>query len=271
MQWARATGRVVSTALRSFAADDRGESPRPAPPASSRLNAPTTGGRRSAHTTLRGATVDQVAKAFAVNSDTVVLASLAGALRGELTAVGETFSQPLVAAVLRPDATQYPDTATLPRVSLERLPTQVALPAARLRMLHREEATAALLVPDGWTRVLDDWANATPPAFIMLAARLARDLELAAGWSRIANLLVSFAPDAHVQPRIEGVRVEHLHGYGPVPEGVNLHVAAQRVGGALDLGITAAGDVLPDPWRFAGAIGDALAALREAALAVESQ
>lgn len=265
---ARASAALVGVAARGLGGPDPGASPRPTPPAGSRLNAPTSGGRRSAHATLRAASLERVAKAFAVAPDDVVLAVLAGALRTELAAAGETHSRPLVAAVLREAAAGE---AGWPRMTLERLPTHVALPAARVRLVHRDQESGPDVLPTAWRELAEDWAEATAPAALAWLARAANDLGLDAGLARLANCLVSFGTRVEAQPRIGGLRIEHLYPYGPLPEGIHLHLAAQRIGAAVDVGITAAGDVLPDPWRFAAALGDALRELHEAALALEER
>jgi WS/DGAT/MGAT family acyltransferase len=262
----RASAGLLGAAARSLRGTEAGAPPRPSPPEGSRLNAPTTSGRRSAHASLRAATLERVAKSFAVAPDDVVLAAIAGALREELAAAGETHSRPLVAAVVRE---QPGGTSGWPRINLERLPAHIALPGARLRLIHRDQQSGPDLLPAPWLGVLSDWADATTPVAFSWLARAANDLGLDSRLGRIANLLVTFAPGPDLQPSIEGIRVEHLYPYGPLPEGIHLHLVAHRMGAAVDIGITAAGDVLPEPWRFAVGLGDALRQLEEAALALE--
>jgi WS/DGAT/MGAT family acyltransferase len=265
---ARASAGLVGVAARGLRGPAPGASPRPTPPAGSRLNGPTAGGRRSAHATLRASSLERVAKAFAVAPDDVVLAIIAGALRVELAAAGETHTHPLVAAVMRESAAGEPG---WPRMTLERLPTHVALPAARVRLVHRDQESGPDVLPTAWRELAEDLAEATAPAALAWLARAASDLGLESGLARLANCLVSFGARVEAPPRIEGLRIEHLYAYGPLPEGIHLHLAAQRIGAAVDVGVTAAGDVLPDPWRFAAALGDALRELHEAALALEER
>lgn len=266
----RASAELAGVAVRGLWSATPGASPRPTPPTGSRLNAAMPGGRRSGRATLAVRTLEEVAKAFAVSLDDVVLATIAGALRGELAAAAETPARPLVAAVVR-ESTDEPEAGpadALGRIRLQRVPVHIGLAAARLRMIRRDHEQGPLLLPDDWRRALSHWADAQTPVAFSFMARVAREFDLPRELARVANLIVTFAGEVPVQTTDDDLRFEHLHPFGPTPEGINLHVAAQRIGAAVDIGIVCTGDTLPDPWRFAAALGDALRELRLAALAL---
>jgi len=147
-------------------------------------------------------------------------------------------------------------------------PVHIGLAAARLRMIRRDHEQGPEWMPDAWRHALSRWADAQAPVAFAFMARLAREFDLPRELARVANLIVSFVGDAPVQTSDDDLRVEHLYPLGPTPEGINLHVAAQRIGAAVDIGIVCTGDTLPDPWRFAAGLGDALRELRLAALAL---
>ncbi len=267
----RASAGLLGQAIRGWTRETPGRSPRPTPTRGSRLNAPTPSGRRSAHATLPVGALEKIAKAFSVSLEDVVLAAIAGALRGELAAAAETPTRPLVAAVFKEtdDPSRREQTAPAGRIQLQRLPIHIGLAAARLRMIRRDQEQGPDLLPDEWYRALAEWADANAPVVFSLMARVAREFDLPAELARVANLIVTFVGDARPQTLDHDLRVEHLYPLGPTPEGINLHVAAQRIGAAIDIGIVSAGDTLPDPWRFASRLGDALHELGQAALALE--
>lgn len=270
MRLFRASAGLIGVAIRDWTSDTPGRSPRPTPPTGSRLNATMPGGRRSAHATLSVVALEEIAKAFSVSLEDVVLATIAGALRRELAAAAETLTKPLVAAVYKESSEAPSHDGSVPtgRVQLQRLPIHIGLAAARLRMIRRDQEQGPELLPEAWRRALADWADANAPIVLSLMARVAREFDVPAELARVANLIVSFVGDAGAKRPGEDLRVEHLYPLGPTPEGINLHVAAQRIGAAVDLGIVATGDTLPDPWRFAAGLGDSLRELADAALAL---
>jgi diacylglycerol O-acyltransferase len=270
MRLARASAGLIGVAIRDWTSDAPGRSPRPTPPTGSRLNATMPGGRRSAHATLSVVALEKIAKAFSVSLEDVVLATIAGALRRELAAAAETPTKPLVAGVYKEQRSETPRHArSAPgRVQLQRLPIHIGLAAARLRMIRRDQEQGPDLLPEAWHRALAEWADANAPIVFSLMARVAREFDISGELARVANLIVSFVGDAGARAPGDDLRVEHLYPLGPTPEGINLHVAAQRIGAAVDLGIVATGDTLPDPWRFAAGLGDSLRELADAALAL---
>ena len=242
-----------------------------APGASTAGEAPRTrfnrqiGPRRSyAFGSLPLADLKAIKNACGTTVNDVVLGVCAEALRRYLLQKGELPDRPLVAGV--PMSTRAEEShgtggnqVIFLRASLH---TDVVDPVERLRRISREmqlvkERTRALPA-----NLMGDWARLPAPALMAQAARL---YELFGGQDYHAptfNVVISNVPGSPVPLYLAGLRVAANYPISIPFHGLGFNLTFMSYRGALDYGLTAAREAVPDITHFGALLGEALATLR---------
>lgn len=231
----------------------------PVPPTP--FNGPVTAHRRLALGRVDTARVDEVVDGFGTSADSVILALLSTALRRWLLDHDALPEIPLVAAApatVRPasGADQSGNTLT---VTLTSLPTDVADPVARLRAaaVARQHARP-VPAPFAHSNSLSE----LPRALAGWAARALLPVSSAPG--PLFNLLVSHEPGPRQPMYVAGARVSGMHPLSMVTDATGgMSITLCSYAGQLDVGIVVSREMVPDAWRIAGYLSDALDELVE--------
>lgn len=232
------------------------------------LNDALTTTRRVAFSRL---SLDDITKVKAVvpgaTVNDVVLAVCAGALRRYLDDRGELPDEPLVAACPVDVRTADQQGRTDNRVSamFTRLPTDVADPVERLRAAHRAARAAksehALFASD----TLQRWAEVVDPNLAAWLFDLYSRTGTAGRHRPPVNLVVSNLPGPPFPLYLAGAELERAYPLGQIIEGVGLNITVMSYRSGVDVGLLAAGDLVPDVDRLAAGVPRAFAELVDAA------
>jgi WS/DGAT/MGAT family acyltransferase len=223
------------------------------------FNGPITAHRRFAYGSVDLASVQRVTDAFALTVNDVVLAMTTAALRRWLLDHDALPAVPLVAAV--PVSIRTEDDTSLEgnvvSVMLTTLPTDERDPQTRLQAVAEAMQGAKQIFEGVPASILQDFSAAVPTAFSGWAARSL--FRLSAGPSSPFNLCVSNVPGPPVQLYVAGARVTGIHPVSAVSDltgGINITLMSQN--GALDFGIIVCREMVPDVWRVADYLREAL-------------
>lgn len=207
-----------------------------------------------------------VRAAFGMTLNDVVLAVVAGGLRSYLLERGELPGSSLVAGV--PVAADESQTRLVGnRVSnlFTSLATDEADPVRRLHRIHDVTAEAKRLQHLIGRETLGDWIQYTPPRPWAWFMRQYSRRRVADHHPPAINVVVSNVPGPRRPLYAAGAELCELYSVGPVLEGIGLNITAWSYLGRLDVGVLACRDEVPEPWRIADAMRDALAELATAA------
>ena len=235
------------------------------------FNATITSVRTIAYTTVALDDVKTVKNAFGVTVNDVVLALCAGALRRYFEARAELPDEPLVATV--PVSTQ--DRTSRGEESNNKvsaffatLPTHLPEAAARLYAVAESNRQAKEHHHEIDADMLLDWAQFAAPGLFGLAMRAYAALRLADKHPVVHNLVVSNVPGPPVPLYFVGAEVTAFYPLGPVFHGAGLNVTVLSYAGAVDIGLIAARELVPDIWALTDALRDEMKELMEAASAL---
>jgi WS/DGAT/MGAT family acyltransferase len=223
------------------------------------LNAPITAHRRFAYGSLPLDEVKTVKNAFAMTVNDVVMAMCTTALRRWLLDHDGLPDQPIVVAV--PVSVRGEDLLAASgnqiSVMLAEMPTHVADPAERLALVRvaMEEAKEHFdAVP---ATILQDVAAAIPTALNGLAARALFSMVTVGAMP--FNLFVSNVPGPQLPLYVGGARVLGVHPVSAVTDITGaLNITLFSYDGALDFGLIACRELVPDVWNLIGYLRDAL-------------
>ncbi len=170
----------------------------------------------------------------------------------------ETF-EPLVAGI--PSSTHAAGTDGLSNsyaVIFGSLATHIEDPVERLRDIcassHTEKRRKNLI----WGDALSKLADLPPPFVLDMIARAYDELGIARHLPPFCNLVVSNVPGPPAPIYFAGARVQDVYPLGPIFDGIGLNITVISVSGTLDIGIVGCRGLLPDLWRLAGDISEAL-------------
>ena len=90
------------------------------------------------------------------------------------------------------------------------------------------------------------WADALAPAVATRLARLATNLRVFDRLPPPFNLVVSNVPGPREDLYLAGARLESLHPFGPIVDGVGVNVTVFSYGGTLFVGVTGCRDLAGD-------------------------
>lgn len=213
--------------------------------------------------------VKVVKEAYGATVNDVLLAVLSGAFRRYLEARDELPDKPLV-AVIPTSVRSVIDESYGNRVSamFTRLATDVADPAARIASVHEVMSGAKQVHSDIGGNTLEEWAEVASPAVLAGGARLYHQLRLAERHPPIHNLVVSNVPGPQFPLFLGGARLVSLYPMGPIFDGAGLNVTVMSYRDRVDVGFMACRETVPDLWRLAGEMPEAMAELKKSAEAL---
>lgn len=235
----------------------------------SALNDAFTADRSYARAALPLSEVKRVKDLAGTTLNDVVLATVAGALRGYLADHDELPSLPLLASV---PVSYEPASAPLRQAGnrfwsfTTTLATDVADPAERLRTISATAAEAkeqlGVLGPD----LLPAWLDFVPPLASEPGARALIARLQAAGPTDLvdANVLISNIRGPAEPWTLLGATVEDLYIDGPPSNGVGLNVMLWSYGDRLLLGMLAFADAVRDPAALSRHVDASFSDLRDA-------
>jgi WS/DGAT/MGAT family acyltransferase len=218
--------------------------------------------RQVAFATLPLDDVKRVKDAFGATVNDVVLAVLSGALRRYFIERGELPDKPLVAVI--PTSVRSQDEKQLGnRVSamFTQLATDRDDPAERLAEVRQTMTGAKQVHADIGGNTLEEWAELAAPAMLARGARLYGQLRLAERHPPIYNLVVSNVPGPQFPLYIGGARLVDMYPMGPVFDGAGLNVTGMSYRDQVDIGFMACRETVPELWRLAAEVPEALAEL----------
>lgn len=234
------------------------------------FNAALTTERAFATVSFPLADAKEVRSAFGVSLNDVVLALVAGSLRGYLIERRALPASSLVAGVPvgADDAAVASGSARLRlegnRVSnlFTTLATDVADPVERLHTIHRVTAEAKEMQRLLGTDTFASWVQYTPPRPYAWIVHQYSRRRLADHLRPAINVVVSNVPGPREPLFAAGAPLVELYSVGPVLEGIGLNVTVWSYGDRLFAGVLSCRDTLPDPERVASGLVDALGELR---------
>jgi diacylglycerol O-acyltransferase / wax synthase len=240
------------------------------------FNGPITAHRRFSYGSVPLDDVKRVKNAFGLTVNDVVMAMATAALRRWLIDHDALPPIPLVAAVpvsIRTDAASSEGEGTdhlgnQISVMLAHLPTQIADPAERLKAVAEAMSEAKAQFEAVPATILSDLSAAIPTALSGLASRALFRLVTVPGLP--FNLFVSNVPGPQLPLYVAGARVRGIHPVSAVTDLTGgLNITLFSYDGALDFGLIACREMVPDVWRLIDHLSEALEELVSLAPATE--
>jgi diacylglycerol O-acyltransferase / wax synthase len=229
------------------------------------FNGPITAHRRFSYGSVPLADVKRVKNAFGLTVNDVVMAMTTTALRRWLIDHDALPPIPLVAAVpvsirADPETTGEADQGPLGNhisVMLAHLPTHVADPTERLRAVAEAMSEAKAQFEAVPATILSDVSAAIPTALSGLASRALFRLVTMPGPP--FNLFVSNIPGPQLPLYVAGARVRGIHPVSAVTDLTGgLNITLFSYDGALDFGLIACREMVPDVGRLIDHLAEAL-------------
>jgi WS/DGAT/MGAT family acyltransferase len=212
--------------------------------------------RRFAFAELPLADANEVRKAFGATVNDVVVAVIAGAMRGWLARRGELPAVPLVGQV--PVSTRTPEErgnfgnrVTAMYVAVH---SEIEDPVERLRATQRATQAAKQELEDTRGARLSDWLELFPPFVSQLVFSRLPTWMKRRGRPSQANLTISNVVGPREELWYGKSRLAGFFSVGPVLEGIGLNVTVWSYVDRLAFGIIACRDAVPDPWELVQAI-----------------
>jgi diacylglycerol O-acyltransferase / wax synthase len=212
-------------------------------------------------------TVKDVKNCLGGTVNDVVLAAVAGTLRGFLLGRGEAADQPLVAMVpisVRPPGRED-DLGNHVSAMLVSLPVDEPDAVARLEAVRTSTSEAKEQHGALGATTIQELAEVTPAAAAALAARLYTGTHAADRHRPIWNLVVSNVPGPRFPLYTAGARLEAMYPLGPCHEMVGLNVTLFSYQDTVYVGVNTDIEMLPDAEEIARGLQDAVAELEKAA------
>ena len=201
--------------------------------------------------------VKAVKNAFGTTVNDVIMAACAGALRRWLLDHDELPEKPLRAMVpisVRDES----DTEVGNRVSamVAVLPTTEPDAVERLQLAHQAMSVAktqhAALPAD----LLQEFAEAAPPAVANLAFRLVSSTPVADVVNPPFNVVISNVPGPPFPLYTAGARMRHSFPVSAITHGVGLNITVFSYDGLIDFGLVGCSDLTGDLWPLMGHLID---------------
>lgn len=245
---------------------------RTADPGSTRLPlpAPTTsfnralGAERSfAVASLPLEPLRRIKRQHGVTLNDALMAVCAGAVRSYLIERGESVERPLVVGVPTNVRREGGPSEGGNHVGhlIAPLRTDIADPVARMHAIHVEMAEAKARDAALGARLMERWAEFTPPGLARLVARSWSRWRIGGRVPPPINLVISNVPGPPGPIGIQGARLEALYSVGPILEGIGLNLTGWSYAGRLAVAALGCPESLPDPWKLVDRLPEALAEL----------
>jgi WS/DGAT/MGAT family acyltransferase len=229
------------------------------------FNGHITAHRRFAFGSVDLEEVKRVKNHFEMTVNDVVMTLTASALRRWLLDHDALPSTALVVAVpvsvrAKDAGWREGDLGNHVSVMTAELPTHLADPAERLAFMRESMHEAKRHFEAVPATILQDLATVIPTALSGLAARGLFRLATVPGV--LFNLFVSNVPGPQVPLYIAGAKVEGLYPVSAVTDYTGgLNITLFSYDGALDFGLVACREMMPDLWTVIGYLQDAMAEL----------
>ncbi len=208
-----------------------------------------------------------VKDAFGVKMNDVVLAVVAGALRGYLEEHDAQPADPLMAVVPVSVRTDEEVGSNGNRVSamFTSLATNIDDPVERLHAIAAGTVGAKTEHNAVGARMLTDWGEFAAPRTFALASRLYSSMKLADRHRPIHNLVISNVPGPPFPLYLAGAELVAAYPMGPIHEGAGLNATVLSYRYSIDFGFMACPELVPDVWTLAEQVPKAFEALKAAA------
>lgn len=226
-----------------------------------------TPNRRFAYTSVSLEQIKDVRRATGVKVNDVILAVCAGALRRYLDERDELPTSPLIAQVpvsLRSDDDKT-GVGTKVGAMFASLATEIDDPLERLAAIHESTQGAKEMQKALAAEKIMGISETAPPAMINLAARTYTQAGLDRSIPPIMNLIISNVPGPPFPIYCAGAEIEALYPMGPLLYGTGLNITVFSYQDSVDFGFLTCRELVPDSWRLADAVHEALAELHAAA------
>ncbi|RQM33640.1 WS/DGAT/MGAT family O-acyltransferase [Rhodococcus ruber] len=248
----RALPKTVELLPRWITRARRGEAmPAPFTAPRTSFNGTITGHRSVGFTRFDLDRVKAVKDAHGVKVNDVVMAVCAGALRRYLTERDELPDPPLIGMVpvsVRGTSDRPGRNQVSPMFAS--LHTHITDPIERLHAIADANACAKEHNSALGASLLQDWTQFMAPAVFGTAMRMYASLRLAERHPVVHNLVVSNGPGPAVPLYFLGARIRGMYPLGPIFHGVGLNVTVMSLDGALDVGVLACPELVPDLWSL---------------------
>jgi diacylglycerol O-acyltransferase len=266
----RSIARVAGVAWQ-FIAQDSGANGAASPFSAPRVsfNAPVSKRRAVAFLDAPMADIIDIKHAFGVTVNDVVTAVVGGALRRYLAERGELPDRPLVAAEPVSVHGKIEDDHNNTQVSLmfASLGSDVEDPVERLEVVTAANKAAKVLQGSIGDDILLKWLDHAWLRGIGLGARLYSRLHLADHHPVIFSLILSNVSGPRTPMYLAGARLAGIYPLGPVMDGMGLNITVLSEEDRLGFGVVTCPELVPDVWRLAATLPEAVAELRAAASA----
>ena len=234
------------------------------------FNGPITAHRRFAYGSVPLEQVKKIKNAFELTVNDVVMALTTTALRRWLLDHDALPTIPLVAAVPVSVRAHGAEGIAGNQISvmIASLPTQIADPVDRLEAVHASMLEAKDSFEALPATLLQDLSAVLPTALSGLSSKALFQLATVPGLP--FNLFVSNIPGPQVPLYVAGARVQGIHPVSAVSRvtgGLNLTLFSYD--GALNFGLIACREMVPDLWKMIGYLADAADELITAAGAAD--
>jgi WS/DGAT/MGAT family acyltransferase len=246
-------------------------SPFSAPPTS--FNAALTPRRAFATASLSLPDVKTIKNALGATVNDVVLTLCAGALRNYLDSRDEHPDGPLVAMVpisVRTDE-QKGTHGNQVSMMLTSLATDLDDPIDRVTAIHEGMKLAKEQQNAIGADTLQNWVEFAAPAVLGLAVRTYSRAKVADRHRPLFNVTISNVPGPPFPLYVAGAQMKATYPIGPIFDGGGLNITVMSYMDSLDFGFLVCPELIPDPWRLADAMHEAMEQLTKAVAAKEER
>jgi diacylglycerol O-acyltransferase len=236
------------------------------------FNASVTAGRAFAAVSLPLAELKGIGKAFDATVNDMVLMVVSTALRRNLGKKHTLPKKSLIAAVpisLRAAGDSTSDNQA--SLSLISLGTHIADPMQRLEHIRRASASMKSTLGSVKSVLPTDFPSLGLPWLIEAAASLYGKAKVADRIPQVANVVISNVPGPPMPLYLAGARMLSNHPTSIVVHGMALNITVQSYNGALDFGLMADAQAMPDVKALAQSLEVAFDDLRALPLPHELQ
>jgi WS/DGAT/MGAT family acyltransferase len=222
--------------------------------------------RRMSFTRVSLDDVKNIKNAVGCTVNDVVLGLMGGTLRRYLEHHDALPEKPLIAVCPVSVRTENQRGELNNKVSamFTSLATDVDDPIERLRTIHEVTKGAKEDHNALGANLLQDWAEHAAPTTFALAARLYSSMNLSDRHRPIHNVVISNVPGPPFPLYYAGAKAVCTLPMGPVMEGAGLNITVLSYMDSIDIGFMVCRELVPDVWKLADLVDDAMAELLKA-------